>query len=99
MDQIEKIVWTADGAGSFEDVVEYISRDSVFYAGDFAEKILLSLEKLKSFPNMGRVVPEYNDPTLRELIYQNYRIVYRLRGSVVYIVLITHGARQLPTII
>ncbi|MBI3599554.1 MAG: hypothetical protein HY097_02800 [Nitrospinae bacterium] len=46
---------TEDGIGSFEEVVQYISKDSVYYAGNFAKKIWLSIERLKVFPYMGRV--------------------------------------------
>jgi plasmid stabilization system protein ParE len=96
--QIEKIIWTIDAAASFEEVVQYIARDSPYYASEFAKRIIESIEKLQSFPQMGRIVPEYNDPDIRELIYHNYRIVYRVRSSSVCLLLITHGARQLPTI-
>ncbi|ODS36499.1 hypothetical protein BEH94_11280 [Candidatus Altiarchaeales archaeon WOR_SM1_SCG] len=99
MDKIEKIIWTDDGINSFEDIVRYISMDSEYYASNFAKKVLLSIETLKIFPRIGRVVPEYNNPNIREIIYQNYRIVYKLSDKAVYIVLIIHGAKNLPKII
>jgi hypothetical protein len=34
---------------------------------------------------------KYNKPDLRELVYQNYRIIYRVRTGLVEIVWITHG--------
>ena len=43
----------------------------------------------------GRVVPEYGDEAICERIYQNYRIVYRLKSDTIEIVAITHGARPL----
>ena len=96
MDKIEKIIWTEDGINSFEDIIQYISIDSAYYASDFARKLLLSIEKLQVFPRLGRIVPEYNDPDIRELIHQNYRIVYKISGKAVYIVLVIHGTRKLP---
>lgn len=98
MDKVEKIIWTEDGIGSFEEVVQYISKDSVYYASNFAKKIWLSIERLKVFPYMGRVVPEYSNPDIRELIYQNYRIVYKISNNVVYIALVIHGSHKLPNI-
>lgn len=97
MDKVEKLIWTEDGIESFEEVVQYISRDSVYYASNFAKKVLLSIEKLEDFPRIGRIVPEYNDPNIRELIYQGYRIVYKIDKEVVYIVLVTHGSQELPS--
>ena len=99
MDKIEKIIWTEDGIDSFECVVQYISRDSEYYASNFARRLLLSIERLEIFPRSGRIVPEYNDQDIRELIYQNYRIVYKIRGKAVYVVLVIHGTKPLPEII
>lgn len=97
MDKIEKIAWTEDAISSLEDVAKHISEDSVFYASNFAKKILVLVEKLKDFPSIGRIVPEYNDPEIRELIYQNYRIVYKISEKVVYLLLITHCSQELPS--
>ena len=47
------------------------------------------------FPESGRIVPEYNLRNIREIINQNYRIVYRVKSEIVEIVTIVHGARLL----
>jgi len=96
VDKIEKLIWTNDGIKSFEEVIKYISKDSVYYASSFAKRILSSIEELKKFPKMGRIVPEYNNPEIRELIYQNYRIVYKIHLKIIYILLVTHGTQELP---
>ena len=41
-------------------------------------EILESIETNRTFPHIGRIVPEYNDPQLREILFRNYRIVYKL---------------------
>lgn len=96
MDKVEKLIWTDDGIKSLEDIIEYISNDSIYYASNFAKKILIAIESLIDFPLMGRVVPEYGNPVIRELIYQNYRIVYKVGKNVIYILLIIHGSKELP---
>lgn len=98
MDKIEQIRWTREGIESFESVIEYIARDSQYYAGSFAKRILQRIESLADFPLMGRVVPEYRNESLRELLYQNYRIVYKVSGHTVYITLIIHGSHQMPDV-
>jgi plasmid stabilization system protein ParE len=97
--KIEKIIWAEDGIKSFEDTIHYIAKDSPYYASSFANKILFSIEKLTWYPNIGRIVPEYNIPSIRELIYQNYRIVYKIDNKAVYILLVIHGTHGLPEII
>jgi plasmid stabilization system protein ParE len=96
MDKIEKIIWTDDGIKSFEDIVQYIANDSTYYASEFAKMILSSIENLAEFPRAGRIVPEYKNPNLREIIYQNYRIVYKISGNAIYLLLVIHGSRLLP---
>lgn len=47
-------------------------------------------------PRIGRVVPEFDDPAIRELIVQKYRIIYRVTDHSVTIAAVIHGARLLP---
>ncbi len=53
------------------------------------------VESIPAFPRSGRVVPEYQKDNLREKIFQNYRIVYRIRSTAIEIVAISHGAKIL----
>lgn len=96
MDKIEKIIWTYDGLNSLEEIVSFIAKDSVYYASNFAKNVLAKIDNLLAFPNIGRVVPEYNNPNIREIIYQNHRIVYRIKEKTVYIALISHSSKLLP---
>jgi toxin ParE1/3/4 len=43
-------------------------------------------------------VPEFGRRDLRELLFQKYRIVYRVKLDEVQIVSVVHGARLLPDI-
>lgn len=51
---------------------------------DIGERFLLEIvalvEELSTHPDRGRMVPEFNQPSLRELIHPPFRIVYR-RGE------------------
>jgi len=47
------------------------SLDAVFEKADL----------LRSFPELGRMVPEYRDPTIRELFYRHYRIFYSVEQA------------------
>ena len=55
--------------------------------------VLTAVERLERFPESGRIVPEKNDPKVREIILGNYRIVYRRRVDVAELLTIHHGAR------
>lgn len=69
------------------------------YARIFAEKALAISETLATFPEMGRIVPKYNDPYLHEVLYGNYRLVYRLKDGVIELAAICHGAQLLGKIL
>jgi len=54
---------------------------------------------LRQFAKRGRVVPEENDPNIRELFVQNYRLIYRIHGDAVEVIHFIHGARDLVTLL
>jgi len=57
--------------------------------------VLHAIGRLEDFPQSGRIVPEKNDPQIREIILGNYRIVYRVRGTIVELLTIHYSARLL----
>jgi toxin ParE1/3/4 len=65
------------------------------YAAGFVEKVLAAVDKLELFPELGRRVPETNETNVRELLFQNYRIVYRIHRGTVQILTIIHGSREI----
>lgn len=77
---------------------DYIAQDSPFYARQFAERLILALERLTTLPRSGRTVPEAgHQDAIREVLYQGYRLIYRIRDDqqLVQIVTVLHGARDL----
>jgi plasmid stabilization system protein ParE len=56
------------------------------------------VDTLAKFPEIGRIVPERNQPHLREIVVRPYRIVYRLRKfeKLIEILRVWHGARGKP---
>lgn len=95
MAKIKKISWSLKAVENLEDIATYISKNSSLYAPIFIQKIISSVDALMDFPLMGRKVPEFNNDRIREIIFQNYRIVYRVNRNNVEIILVTHGAKLL----
>ena len=63
----------------------------------FAERVVGIVESIPNHPKLGAKVPEYDRDDLRERIFQNYRIVYRLSPELIEVVSIVHGTRLLPS--
>lgn len=90
-----KIIWTEFALADLKSIHEYISQDSRTYASRFIEKLIKRVDQLETFPKSGRVVPEFGDNSIRELIEGNYRIVYKINSDHIGIVRIHHSARKL----
>jgi addiction module RelE/StbE family toxin len=90
-----KIIWTEFAIGDLRSIHEYISNDSKRYADRFVEKLIERVDRLEEFPKSGRVVPEFNIETIRELIEGNYRIIYKISSNQISIVRVHHSARVL----
>ncbi|SHJ66083.1 Plasmid stabilization system protein ParE [Malonomonas rubra DSM 5091] len=64
-----------------EDIRDYYQEQHVPEIGErFLREIVALVEELPTHPDRGRMVPEFNQPSLRELIHPPFRIVYR-RGE------------------
>ena len=44
------------------------------------------------------MVPEADEETIRELLYQNYRIIYRIKDELIEILTVIHGRRDLTSV-
>jgi toxin ParE1/3/4 len=53
------------------DIVRYISLDSPERALAFGQLLISSTKRLAEFPEMGRVVPEFGDASLREIVVRS----------------------------
>jgi plasmid stabilization system protein ParE len=94
-----KIRWSPTAIIHFEEIYNYISRDSEKYASIFVKKVMAIVKSIPDFPKAGRVVPEYDDENLREKMLGNYRIVYRIKKDAFEIVTISSGSRLLKDIL
>jgi addiction module RelE/StbE family toxin len=90
-----KISWTESAVGDLKGIKEYIARDSEYYAINFTERIISSVEQLSSLPEMGRKVPEADENNIREIIIRPYRIIYQVQDNSINIITIIHSARDL----
>ena len=90
-----QVEWSDFARDDLDDLVEYISRDSAFYASQFGEKVVLATRRLRDFPESGRRIPEADDDNLREIIVQGYRVMYRFAADTVLILAVMHGSRDL----
>lgn len=90
-----KIEWTRSAIHDVRVLRNFIAYDSEAYADRFAQKIIEAVENLDRFPMMGRQMPEARTESIREILFQKYRIIYRVEPSRVLILMIVHGGREI----
>lgn len=70
--------------------------DSEENARLFVSRIIDSVETMVLFPYSGRIVPELNNELIKEKVFNNYRIIYRIKDNVMEVARVLHSARELP---
>jgi len=92
-----ELIWTERAVNSLELIYDYIAVDSSEFARFQINRITNAIERLRQFPQSGRLVPELIQSPYREVIVNAYRAIYRYDAGHdrVYIVNIVHGRRLL----
>lgn len=91
-----KLIWSPLAVDRASEIVDYIAQDNPSAAKRWVHTVFEKVEQLISSPESGRIVPEISDNQFREIIYGNYRIIYRLEPRQISILTIRHGKQILP---
>jgi len=70
-----EIKWSEKASSNLQAIFDYISRDSRLYAARYVKALIKATKKLEKMPRCGRMVPEFENRELREVIYRNHRWV------------------------
>lgn len=91
-----KIIWSPLAIDRATEIAEYISLDNPTAAQNWIDTIFKKVKTLETSSQIGRIVPEVERKEIRELIYGNYRIIYRIEKTNISILTIRHGKQILP---
>jgi plasmid stabilization system protein ParE len=95
---VKRLIWSPRSIRDLESIHQHIALDAPAYADLVVHRLVVAPDRLRQFPESGRVVPERGQPEIRELIVRPFRVVYRLRGDAVEIVTVFRASRQFPDI-
>ena len=87
------VVWTEPAVRQLEAIYAFIAVTSEASAQRWASTVVSRADALGDFPLMGRIIPERQDPNLREIIVRPYRVMYAVLPSRVDVIAVVHGAR------
>ena len=69
------IIWSPTARSKTKDILEYISKDNPTSALTLIDQIEEKVEKLRQNPEMGRILPETNTQSIRDIvIHKNYGV-------------------------
>jgi toxin ParE1/3/4 len=89
----KSIVWSRQAEEDFRHLIDFIAKDSRSRAAAFGGALLDDIEQVARFPRSHRIVPEIGLPSVRELIFPPFRIIFRIGDDRIEIVRIWHAAR------
>ena len=90
-----KLEWSEEALEDIESIATYIEKDSPIYAKSVVSKFFEKAEIVQEFSQLGRIVPEFNDATIREIFVYSYRLIYILHKENILFVAVVHGKRLL----
>ena len=73
-----KIIWSPTAVERISEISEYIAQDNPSAAKKWIDTVFLKVEQITPSHEIGRIVPEIGSRHFREILYGNYRIMYRV---------------------
>ncbi len=89
--------WTNTAVEHLLAIYERIAQDAPLYAQRMVDRLTKRSEQIATFPESGRMVPEYDAPDIREVIESPYRIIYRIKTDQIDVLAVVYGAQLLPS--
>jgi plasmid stabilization system protein ParE len=95
-----RLIWISTAHLDLQTFAEYINEHNPAAAKKYIRELIQAVNRLKVFPESGRIVPEFQDSAIREIIHPPCRIVYRLKDeqSLIEILRVWHAKRGQPEI-
>ncbi len=76
-----RVIISPSGREDLKELVSYIAQENPAAAEKMGNRILSEIKKVGDFPEMGRMVPEFKDPDIREIIVYPFRVIYRVNKA------------------
>lgn len=91
----QTLIWATTALRDIAEIADYIRKDVPQYADLMVDRFLALGSSIRDFPHLGRMVPEYRDPDLRERFVHSYRVLYRIEPEQISVIAVIHGKRLL----
>ena len=92
-----RVTLTTAAASDVEQIGDYIALDNPARALTYIDELQRRIAKLGELPQAGRSRPEWADG-VRSTPFGSYLIVWWIRGDLIEILRVVHGARDLDAL-
>ncbi|NAW67277.1 type II toxin-antitoxin system RelE/ParE family toxin [Photobacterium halotolerans] len=90
-----EIIWTEPALSDLNDIAEYIALENVFAVKQLVQTVFAKVERLEAFPESGRIPPELEHLSYREIVVTPCRVFYKQDAGKVYILFVMRAERDL----
>ena len=90
-----RVVWSEQAAHALDEAVGYLAQDSVPAARRLLDDALAAAASLDTLSERGSIAPETNDPAVRQLFVQRYRLLYEVTHDEVHVVAFLHQRQDI----
>ena len=91
-----RLIWSPIAIDRVTEIADYIAQDNINASVQWIDALFKEVDMLREFPDSGRTIPELNKTSIRELIFGNYRIIYRRGKQEISILTVRHIKQILP---
>jgi len=92
-----KVVWSFIAAGNLIENNRYIAKENPEAARAVIKDLYEAGNRIKKFPEKGRVVPEIRKNNIKEIFCRGYRIIYKIENKRITILTVRHMRQNLNT--
>lgn len=87
-----RVEWSERANFDIGEIAAYKLRSNSDEAFRWTNAVYGLARDLETFPEMGRIIPELDNPRLCELVFESrYRVMYRLTGEEIQILTVRDG--------
>ena len=90
-----EVIWTEPALSDLNDIAEYIALENMVAAKLLVQSAFDKVERLELFPESGRIPPELEHLSYREVVASPCRIFYKQELDKVYILYVMREERDL----
>jgi plasmid stabilization system protein ParE len=92
-----KVLWSYVAVGNLIKNERYIAKENPDAARSVVNDIYEAGNRIKEFPDKGRIVPEIGKQNIREVFCRNYRLIYKIESKRIIILTVRHMRQELKS--